>query len=328
MSEAKKDIEYYLENPDEMPTDADTLDRLMAARDAKEAGANAEQTGEIDKGASPSVEKQITEDDKGKTEQLEAKTDETKAGEAKVDETKVDGVLAKDGKHFLPYSVLEKTRHDNAELRARAETAQAEIVRLKGSPDAKPDESLTLLSDEDLDSIEEEMPILGKAIRAQQNVLQSMVERQEEDRREEENEQRQVQVTLEQQVEAGKAANPDIIQWETENPVRFDKAVEIDEAIRKDAEWKGKPFNERFKEVVLRTKRFFGDPITETKQGKQEELEDPAKLTPSGLGQIPGGTIPESSTGEAMHNATVTELEAAFENMSIEQINTALAKTA
>lgn len=317
MSDEVKNLNYYMDHPEEMPTDPAEIEKIMAAGESE--------TGDTDS-ATPSA------GDEGKED--EGKPDAEQKGEKQP-----DGVIAKDGKNFLPFAVLEKTRARNNELESIVKQQDEKLKALeRGDTDAG-DANDALLSDEDLADVEREMPVLGKVLRAQQAQLNRYAEREAEEARLEKEDEATAQKTVQQQVEEAKAANPKIIEWETSNPVRYDKAFEIDQMLSAEPEWKGKPFAERFAEVVTRVQRHFGDKIDQPVDGARpsaKELQeraaravrDAGEATPGSLTDLPGGSPPGASAAEQLGSAHPVDVENAFSRMSDEQIMATLAKVA
>ena len=321
MTEATKDLDYYLEHPDEMPTDPAEIEKITNASHPV--------TGEGEGEADESPEAKA---------KAEAKTAEEAKAKAEAGEVKPDGVLAKDGKHVIPWDVMEKTRAHNVELEELS-AQQAERIKQLEAGGKKPGEAdVDLLTDEDLAAVEAEMPALGKVLRSQQAVIQRFHDRESEERLQAAEDEKASQKTIEQEIEEGKAANPKLLEWESNNPVRFGKAAEIDAALRRDPEWQEKPFKERFSEVVSRTQRHFGDPIetpgnktlsaSELQARAAKAVKDAGEVIPGSLSDLPGGTAPGASSEEALANANAADIARTFDSMSNDQILAALARVA
>lgn len=341
MPDVVKDLNYYLEHPDEMPTDPAEIEKITNSTDLESIGKVSEGTTDTDPDADAEAQAEAkrAEAEAAAKAEAEKKAAEAAAaaGKATEGEPKPEGVLAKDGKHVLPFEVLEKTRARNLELETlSAQQAERikELTEGKGKPAGEGDDA-ALLSEEDLAAVEEDTPTLGRVLRAQQAQIRRFMDREAAEAKRLEEEQATQRKTIEQQLEDAKNANPKLLEWETSNPVRYDRAVEIDAALRHDPEWKDKSFTERFAEVVLRTQRHFGDRIEQPAagatpgQGLKERADQAVKAAgeaePGTLSDLPGGAPPAVSELSTAHPADIAR---AFEGMSDAQIMQALGKVA
>lgn len=87
---------------------------------------------------------------------------------------------------------------------------------------------------------------------------------------------------------------PDLLAWQHDPAAqdKFARAVEYDEALKHDPDWKGKPVAERFAEAAKRTKRAFGM----DSQAPAHNRQDPAAVIaaaqstgPKGISDFKGG---------------------------------------
>lgn len=203
-------------------------------------------------------------------------------GEGATEPEKV--ILAKSGKHTIPYEVLEQARNEAKQLReqlAQSQQAQAERDKLQAlmekhgiNPDVDPDD----ISQEELEQLAQDYPDLGKSIAAITRKLQKL---------EPQVAPQQVQPTL-NPVQAALQAVPDLVSWREKDQDRFDFAIIVDEKLQADPAWQGKSLDERFAEATRRTKLAFGDEVIPPAKVPGKGAEKPADFipsSPSALGQ-------------------------------------------
>lgn len=310
MSEEKKDLSHYLNNPDELGDMSDeALEALVDSQSAAEDETPAEPKGDTESAATPGDT--AGEQNKGEPNEQEP-TDK-----------QPDGILARDGKHVIPYARLEE-----AERRARELAAQvAELTKQQSGEQApaKQDaqsETEGFLSDEELDELENELPALAKVIRAQQaqvrqlsgevsNLKKGYESQQQDDETKSWNE-ALAQNPKAQYLDATLA--PEVGQ-------RFINAAATVYADK----WDTMPHAERAAAIVRQYEAVHGE--IQVKQAAQAtKPAQPAKKpdVPVSMGGIPGGAAPAVDEAAAMASKTGAELTADFMNMTPEQIDAAL----
>ncbi len=214
-------------------------------------------------------------------------------GEGATEPEKV--ILAKNGKHTIPYEVLEQARNEAKQLReqlAQSQQAQAERDKLQAlmekhgiNPDVDSDD----ISQEELEQLAQDYPDLGKSIAAIARKLQKL---------EPQVAPQQVQPTL-NPVQAALQAVPDLVSWREKDQDRFDFAIIVDEKLQSDPAWQGKSLDERFAEAARRTKLAFGD-----------EVQAPPAKVPGKGAEKPADFIPSSPSALGQtHHAAPTGVE-------------------
>lgn len=256
----------------------ESLDELEAMLEAIEREPDSELddgtgTEQTDVQPAPSAGEVAAGNEQGSTEQ---------GGEGATEPEKV--ILAKSGKHTIPYEVLEQARNEAKQLReqlAQSQQAQAERDKLQAlmekhgiNPDVDPDD----ISQEELEQLAQDYPDLGKSIAAIARKLQKL---------EPQVAPQQVQPTL-NPVQAALQAVPDLVSWREKDQDRFDFAIIVDEKLQADPAWQGKSLDERFAEAARRTKLAFGDEVIPPAKVPGKGAEKPADFipsSPSALGQ-------------------------------------------
>lgn len=311
-----------MEHPDEMPTDPAEIEKIVD-------GTSIEGSSPDDAGIDASGDPEVTGED-------------LKDPDPPKDEPKPQGVLAKDGKHVLPFSVLENTRAKNLELQELARQQAEEIERLKAGKDANPDNA-ELFSEEMLTALEEEGPAMAaiaKTMRAQQEAIQKLTAEAEARRNAaEQAEQKKAATTVQEAIDANAA----LAEWQSaqsdspEAQARWEHALKVDSMLRELPAWSNKPMSERFAEVQLRVQRDFGDEVTNPSADQSKSAGKPASKTaapsrrdrddgPMTLSDLPGGIAPDSGSNyDAMDTSA---LAIAMEKMSQAQIDAILMKVA
>ncbi|EMW7171671.1 hypothetical protein ABV540_003763 [Vibrio fluvialis] len=264
-------------------------------------------------------------------------------------------ILGKDGKHAIPYAVLERSRQEGTRSRAEIEELRAELeqVRPKAqkvellarqleeagiTPDKLPDE---LLNDpEALEAIQNELGgtagqlLTALVKRVQSQSQQSNAQAQEHDA---------------SPVDDALARDDlkELNNWQASDPDRWAVAIAIDNTLKNDPAFNTLPLADRFVEVQRRVKASFNDPveasIQEQKQGKETPPAQGQDGEPQGKApaaeqqtQIPnspsrlGGTSTDTEAGAhaALASQDPFALEKALEGMSPDAIEAFLAEAA
>ena len=255
-------------------TGTESLDELEAMLEAIEREPDAElddgtATEQTDVDPAPSAGEVAAGIEQANTEQ---------GGEGVAEPEKV--ILAKSGKHTIPYEVLEQARNEAKQLReqlAKSQQAQAERDKLAAVLEQNGIELDTSDPDSiDVAAIEElaqDYPDLGKPLAAIARKLQKL--------------EQPAQPAI-NPVQAALQAVPDLVSWREKDQDRFDFAIIVDEKLQADPAWQGKSLDERFAEAARRTKLAFGDEAIPPTKAPGKEADKPADFipsSPSALGQ-------------------------------------------
>jgi chromosome segregation ATPase len=261
------------------------------------------------------------------------------------DDDKEPVVLNKSGKGVIPYEKHKELRVEVSSLRDQLQTAKAEGIKAteqlqallkdkdsaKGRTDvAEADEALT----KHLDYIKENMPelhtvlttILAKTQSTKGEISKDTEELKktlDELKKEREEAQRANQQSIEEQVAEAKENNPDLTHWEANDPEAWDEALKQDEILRNSRKWAGKPYAERFEEVVRRVRAINPEASApkKTPDPKQSKTDATAKVEkatakkPTTLSDFQGGANPASER-EQFENLAPHELAERLMKMS------------
>lgn len=331
-----KDLNYYLNNPDEMPHDPDEIMKIASQAEAKIFGSNAEPDIQDWSGGKADVHPLMADKD------APEKTPEQPAEPAKPaepaqqqenaqqqEEKQPEGVQAADGKHVIPYAVLEGTRKRADQLeRIVAEQAARIDELMQKQPAAgdnagggNQDQQLEFISPEDLEIVKHELPSLGGILENQQRAIQMLMEKVSQTPGQESQEDRQAR-------EAREAIdrNPVLATWEANDVGRWNRAADLADLLVNDPVWGQKSYDELYAKVVDLVKA----EMPEQQQQQQApatpsaadlaaaaaaKLASIAPPVPHSISQIPGGAPPATSEAEKLGS------------MSAEQINDYLMRT-
>lgn len=319
---AKKDFNYYLSHPDDLPSDPDEIMRLAAEhadkamRDPPPADVKTWSGGEaevhplmVDRTKDAPPEKPAAEPVKAQEPKPEVKQEAKPEGEPA-------GVLTKDGKNLIPYAVLEGARERASQLEKLVADQAAELQRLQRQPEKEEEPTkIEFLSDEDLAAVKEELPAIGAAIESTQRALKVAFAKLDQVSSGE-----PTQGDIESEMREAIDGNETLVRWEAAKPGsvdwhRWNKAAEFDEQLRADPQWSQKSFADRFTEAVKRTLELMPEPKAEP---KAEDLSAAAAARlkdvdrpPISISQIPGGIAPaqtESQKLEGMKPAEIADM--------------------
>lgn len=191
--------------------------------------------------------------------------EQTGAGTATTEELP-KGIATQDGKHVIPYAVLEAAR---AESRRNAESQQRASIELEQTkrqlqmltqqvnqagltPAKLPEESQ--ITPEQLAKIRDDFPELS-------GVFETLVQKIDYLQKANPSTQPSPVESTGNPVTDALKATPELEGWQTADPDRFSLAVHLDEKLQSDPAWKDKPLTERFSEVVRRTKAAYGESV-------------------------------------------------------------------
>lgn len=318
MSDDKKDLSYYMTNPGELGNLSDDQIEALASSPGEDPGDD-------------------QADDKGDTNSAESPDGAAAVGteqddeQQKPDDKQPDGILARDGKHIIPYARLEEAQRRASELAAKVEelTKQAEG---KPSADGKQDSQPStegFLTSEELDELEAELPALAKVIRAQQAQVQKL-------------EQTVSTLTKDRESEQQREAEAEAKSWE-EALANNQKAKYLDATLPVDVgqrfinaaaalneNWNTMTHEERADAIVRQYEAVHGEVkvqsvVTSKPATPPNGQQKPARPdVPISMSGIPGGSAPPVDEAAALAGKTGAELTMDFMNMTHEQIEAQL----
>lgn len=263
-----------------------------------------------------------------------------------VKEPEAKGVLTRDGKHVIPYEVLEAERSGKqraeqeaallrgqiAEEKRLVELLTSQIHQAGMKPAPLPENEK--ISDEKIARIRDMYPEIGDAVASlirKNDYLQSRVQQPAQQAEGHGGE------DLSPVLDAMNAV-PVLKTWQDSDPDRFSVAVSIDGKLRNDSAWKDKPLTERFAEVARRTQLAFGE-TSEPPSGKADntdirktaeekvkaaEREMAVPDSPSELGNT--ASVGAGDNFARLLGASHTEIEAAMRGMTDAEIDAILEK--
>lgn len=320
MTDGLKDLNFYAANPDQLPTDPEQLEALMAQLEGGEA--TTESTEQSEQSATDGAASAAGE---GGTE------DQGEAKQQGDDQEQEAPIASKDGKHTIPYNVLATER----EKRRAAEQAMRELQdRLAAAEAGKPGKDAGQLAqgettDEELEQMASDFPAVKKLLEHTRRIeaqLSAVAKRVEQD-----DAQRQQQEMA--AVRAAVDANPVLLHWEGSDPDRWQAAIEADQRLQASPAHQGLSLDERLAKAVEIVNAFYGDDPTAPSREKPQPAARTAALAapkvvgkPRTLSDIPGGAVPSTDPLEEFASISAAELGAKMANMNPDQISALLEK--
>lgn len=306
MTGETKDLSHYIENPDELGDLSDAQLEALADNQGPTDATPAEDKGDTASAATPG---------------------DTAGTQKDGDDKQPDGVLARDGKHIIPYSRLE-----DAERRARENEQRARDLeqRLKDATEGgtsseatQDDHTQGLMSDAELDELEAELPALAKVIRAQQAQIKAMADKVAHIEGAGEAASKQ---SAEEAWSAALAQNPKAAYLDATLSVEDgDRFINAAAALYDD--WNTMTADQRADAIVRQYEAVRGPIKVASIATQQPGAKAPARPdVPLSMSGIPGGAAPAVDEAAAMANKTGAELTHDFMAMSPEQIEAALAR--
>lgn len=323
-------------------TGAESLDELEAALEAleKDEGSDAPeiQDGEAGKQTDNAVQTETDVNTESSTAEAQQADNEEAVHQEPAQnaaESAEKVIASKDGKHIIPYDVLDHERREKQQerrekqaLQEQLQQAVAEREKLQrllekhGIPaDADPDS----ISIEEIEQLAQDYPEIGKALTGIVNKLNKF---------EQAEAAKQAVVDTPDPLQAALQAVPELVKWNNEDPDRMAFAISVDERLQHDPAWKDKPLQERFAEAARRTRIAFNDEQSAelatdekkpTEAAKEPEVvkRDRIPESPSDIGQ----SVQHSATGiEKYQSMTQEQLMAEMSSMNPAQIEALLAQ--
>ncbi len=269
------------------------------------------------------------------------------------------GVQAKDGDHVIPYSVLERERERAARAEATATALADEIAQLRaGKTPTATTEAPAILSDEDLEQLDQDLPGVAKAIRAQMAMIEDLTGTVKTLKAGQEVTAQTAEQARADEEEAAIAASETLSALRsasTSDPkanARWNKAVDLYSTLREDPEFFGLSTSELIAKAEASLTAMYG-PLTPAapapaatpaaKPAAAASPATPAQLqakadaaiaaadksgtaVPRSLGDIPGGSAPLVDEAAAILSMSGPELTASFMTMTPEQIEAKLSR--
>lgn len=275
-------------------------------------------------------------------ESEEEPTEEAKEGakeEAKEEkEPEAASVLAADGKHTLPYSVLKDTRAQLKDTQARlaqleqelasraAQPAVAATPAASAQPEALPEavvKRLEAIKENWGEDIAEQFRMtweLQQKTQEQERIIRDLdakLSSQEQVRRQSE----------EEQIADAIAASPTLDAWaKAQDQSQFDQAVKLHSLLMEtDAGYKRKDWFDRFKELPERVTRLYGGeapaparapvPASDGKKAK-EKVAAAMAAAPTSLSELAGGAPPDRLEVDKIKELKGNDIQAHFNKLA------------
>lgn len=344
-------LDQLMANPDQLPTDMAALAALLGGAD--DALVDAEEGAEEE--AAEQSEEGVPDDQsepEAKAAEVPAKEDTPAVGEQDAP------ITSKDGKHTIPYSVLKNERDRRQAAEQAIKDLQDQLARQTSAAktgDVQQTEFEGDASDEDMTRMAEEFPVVGKLLKqvqAQQKRLDDIAAAEA---------QRQADEGAKQRAEAQEAIDriPKLLylqqQMQAQDPVAtqiWNAAVQADATLQKTPSGSRLSLDERFAKAIRIAEELHGEvalpadfqgsdapdtsglgaadpaPQNAPPRTKPAPVVAPQSKALRTLSNLPPGRPPSSDPLEDMANLPAVDLAAKFANMTVEQINQVLARSA
>lgn len=182
-------------------------------------------------------------------------------------------VLAKDGKHTIPYSVVEGLRGRIQEL--TQQLAEREAAQ-QSNADAPVHEDLPALSNEDMELLREEFPDAIKRM----ELLEARIAKVKELEGKVAEHEQAAQRTAAQQAQEAIDSIPKLAHIQANDQRLFTKACEFDAQLQQDPEMVKLPLEERFSKALAAVEALYGPIVLPDEAGQQQGTTDPATQQP------------------------------------------------
>jgi hypothetical protein len=238
-------------------------------------------------------------------------------------------VSTKDGKHVIPYEVLRQARDEAKSARAELDALKAKLETEKesGKPEAKqetadltPKAQTESLTKEEIEALEEDYPVLAKALKSHQALIAETRKAIEGIQRPVEALETRRKASAEEEVQGAIDDVPKLAFLQAKDPERFTLACNLDAQLKDLPQWKGKPMKERFETVVrmveLNTSEISlpedssrSHPKNEDQPARQTDAKTAkAAAAPLSLSDFPSGMPAAENEADALDAMSATDL--------------------
>lgn len=335
-------IEAFLNDP--MSVSEDEMNRLLAEQDGGDSSPVPDE--EVEAEAEAQVEAKQDGETGGAPATSETKP-EAQPQDAKVEEidpSKAE-VLTKDGKHTIPYSVLESERGGRKAAEQRAQQLQQQLEELQRQSRETPAQIAAreapavdeVISDEQLNALKDEAPELAKLFEGLIGRISAANERaaraEEQARKVNDDLAARRMSEQEKMVEDAIGSNPKLLWARAEKPELYDKIVEVDDLFRQTTQAAGLSLSARLAKSVAMYEAANGPievPGFARAVTSQIGVKDaaPQQRGPSTLSDLPGGSIPPRSEADALKDMDAVTLQNRMLEMSDKEMDKFLARLA
>ena len=217
---------------------------------------------------------------------------------AATEPVEVVGVQTKDGKHTLPYAVLQEARRTAALNKQRADELAAEKAKLEQQIEAmKSGKPTDDMSADELAQLAEDFPQLAPVLKTVKDLQAQVASAKPGAPSVDPRAQIDQELDAQAELDAALAARPLLSKYQQQGGVVWGRAVEIDQALMQNPEFAAKPLAERFAEVERQLASELGIQQSSTPAAKPttvdpKAIESASRVGPSTLSDI-AGTAPK-----------------------------------
>jgi hypothetical protein len=352
MSE-KRDLEYYMAHPHEMPSN---MDDLLALEGGDEGGLDVPPLKEGETSATPGAS------GGEKVAESGAASGDPAGGAANKAGTEPPQVVkSRDGKHEIPYQVLETERERRQAAEQAAETLRQQLADLQAQATGKtaaPAPAAAVAqpdtpSEADIDQIAADFPEQGKVLKALLGTVTALQQELGSLRQNDAARSTRDATTAQGTVQQAIDGNEKLRYLQAKDPELFAEAIRLDNQLKASPRTKGLTLTERFTSVVAGLEATFGEidvpaefktspaptptPTPAPKVAQKTDVAAQAKAAVEAaeraqriqsLSDIPGGTPPAATELEALGNLSVQELGVRLQEMDPAKLTALLARAA
>jgi hypothetical protein len=250
-------------------------------------------------------------------------------------------IKSKDGKHEIPYSVLQAERQrartleaQIAELSTKLASVQTEVAGGKQDTTPAIDE---IIDPAALEQLREEAPVLAKTIDALIGTIGKLQADVTDSKRVAASVEADRQATQKTAVDEAIDAVPKLSHVKQNDVEAFNKIADIDAFLRSNPAYQGMNLVDRFNKAVSMFEAAEGpielpqrarQPSQAEVKAKADAVVEKAKndARPQTLTDLPGGAPPPKNDLETVENMTATSLTSKFMNMTPQQVEAFLAR--
>ncbi len=323
-----------MEDPTTWPEDEEAMQALVTEDSARRegdnvltlAGGGTPEESQKEEEPSPKGDETPPEDETQEKEDpgTTPETEEEPKSPQKPEEIPIQGVATKDGKHIIPFAVVEGLRKSNKELKVEMEALRAEMAQKpEGDPEptpmwAKPAAEIKTY----VDKIREEY---GDAVADQEQRILGMESREAHDKETRETEASQHASQQEKNVQSAVEATPKLMAWQmdTASPY-YGYAQSMHSYLQNnDPDYAQLSTPDQMGLLVGKVEAVHGESPHQIKAAPAPAAKTPplpkAKDKPTSISDIPGGAPPETDPIKKLSKMSDSQMMGMLENLNAEE---------
>ena len=252
-------------------------------------------------------------------------------------------IKSKDGKHEIPYAVLQAERERNRRLEAQIAELSAKqaavALEAAGGPKDESPPVHEIVDEATIEQLREDAPVLAKVIDSLTGRISALQEEVASARKVAQSVEAERQADKQTAVEEAIDAVPKLLHVKHNDVAAYNQIADIDVFLRSQPTYQGLSLTERFEKAVSMYEAVAGPIQLPNRAGQEDTVDAKAKADaaieranqqarPQTLSDLPGGSPPPKNDLDVVQNMSAVALTNKLINMTPQQAEAFLARLA